>query len=263
MLLNAVKSLIPKSFLDLPLQKVATYAFVTTARSHRLGTSMTILDDRIFQSGEHRPIRSLGEVEKLTIREILPWTDSCHPIERSIGMAALNSCVPLDYKWYATGNALDLTARLGKGKNVVVVGHFPDMERIRETARSFKILEKRPQPGDLPAEDAPRVIPEADVVAMTGVTCLNDTLEGLLALKKPGSIFIVLGPTVPLSTALFDAGVDVIGGAWVEDEDRVISMLAQGGTARVIDGMRCVLMPKNPALVSGFPLVSPPIAAAT
>ncbi|MFZ2957999.1 MAG: DUF364 domain-containing protein [Candidatus Ozemobacteraceae bacterium] len=49
----------------------------------------------------------------------------------------------------AQGAALNLTASLGKGKNVVVVGHFPDMERIRESARSFRILEKRPQPGDL------------------------------------------------------------------------------------------------------------------
>ena len=139
-----------------------------------------------------------------------------------------------------------------------MIGHFPHHEAIRSAAREFHILEKRPQPGDLPAEAAPEVLPDADVVAMTGVTCLNDTIEELLKYKKTGSTWIVLGPTVPLSPVLFEFGVDVIGGAWARDPDQVEHLLAHGATARVLQGFEAVLMPRDPALVGGRPRVDPP-----
>jgi uncharacterized protein (DUF4213/DUF364 family) len=132
------------------------------------------------------------------------------------------------------------------------------MDHIKNVAANFTILEKRPQEGDRKAEDAVEVIPQADIVTVTGVTCLNDTLEGLLALKRPDAIFIVLGPSIPLSPVLFDFGVDVIGGAWVEDEEEVMKKMAQGGTARHVNGLRSVLMPKNAELLDGFLEVSPP-----
>ncbi|MBU1108707.1 MAG: hypothetical protein KKB51_18670, partial [Candidatus Riflebacteria bacterium] len=157
------------------------------------------------------------------------------------------------------GNALELAAHLGKGKRVAVVGHFPHMENISRNAAEFHIIEKRPQEGDLNAEDAVRIIPQADVVAMTGVTCLNDTIEGLLALKKPGAVFIVVGPSVPMSSALFDFGVDVIGGAWVEDEESVFKIAMQGGAPRNLVGMRSVLYPRNPELLAGYEEVLPPV----
>jgi hypothetical protein len=257
-MLDQIRATLPPHRLEHPLTHAAIYAHVTVVRSHRLGTAMTVTDDRIlaadpsvgFPFGDCSPTPSLASA--------LDWLEATHPLQRSIGVAALNSCLPLEGQQYFVGNAIELTARLGAGKRVVLVGHFPNAGLIAKTASRFDILEKRPQPGDLPAEAACEVVPKADVVAVTGVTCLNDTLEGLLALKRPGAIFIVLGPTVPLSPVLFDFGVDVVGGAWTEDEETVERMLAWGATPRALKGFRFVLMPRSPELVAGFAPVRPP-----
>lgn len=258
LILNAVKATIPAATYDLPLSEVASYAFVTTVKSRRVGLSMTLSDDRVFEFKVKSAVRNMGEVEKLGLEEVLKWTESLNGIERSFAIAAINSAIDLKGPRYFTGNALELTARLAVNKKVAVVGHFPNMDHIKKVAGSFTILEKRPQEGDRKAEDAVEVIPQSDVVTVTGVTCLNDTLEGLLALKKPGAIFIVLGPTIPLSPVLFDFGIDVIGGAWVEDEAEVVKKMAQGGTARHVDGLKNILLPRDPGLMQGFSEVTPP-----
>lgn len=258
LILEAAKATIPAEYYGLPLQKVASFAFVTTVKTRRLGMSMTLSDERVFEYKVHLPVSHMGEIEKLSLEDLLSWTDSLQGIERSFAIAAINSALPLDGKKYFAGNALDLAAQLGVGKRVAMVGHFPHTDKIKEVAAAFHIIEKRPQEGDLNAGEAVKIIPQADVVAMTGVTCLNDTIEGLLALKKPGAKVIVVGPSVPMSSALFDFGVDVIGGAWVEDENEVFAKVSQGGAPRHLNGMRSVLYPRDPEMLSGFAEVSPP-----
>ncbi len=257
-LISKVVQKIPPARLARKPSLVAAHAFFTVVRSFRAGLSMTLTDEAIFNGGVHSPVRDMGHIEEHPLSELVKWSESAQPIERSIGMAAINSCIPYDGLNFREGNALALTAKLGRGKNVVVVGHFPHLEVIREAAKSFQILEKRPQSGDLPAEEAPNVVPKADVVTMTGVTCLNDTVEGLLSLKKPGAIIIIVGPTVPMSPILFEAGVDIIAGAWIDDEATAIPMLAQGATARVLHGLRNVLSAKEPTLLEGLPEIIPP-----
>lgn len=256
LILEAVKATIPEARYSLPLQRVATCAFMTMVKTERLGVSMTLSDDRVFDFKVHMPVSHLGEIETLGLKKVLSWTDSLQGIERSFAIAAINSALPLDGSYFV-GNALELAARLGAGRRVAVVGHFPHMESIQQAAAEFSVLEKRPQEGDYPAEEAVKIIPRADVVAMTGVTCLNDTIEGLLALKKPGATFIIVGPSVPLSSALFDFGVDVIGGAWVEDEVDCHNRILQGAAPRNLPGLRSVLYPKNAALLNGYEQVSP------
>ena len=260
-LVQAVKATIPPAHLATPLSRVAIYPYFTIAKSRRMGAAMTLLDSTAVADQHSREVHHVGEIESRPLAEILAWTDSDHPLERSIGVAALNSCLPLETLTFHDGNALDLALRLGTGKHVVVVGHFPRLGELRAAARSLAILEKKPLDGDLPAEAAPEIIPHADVVAITGVTFLNDTLEGLLALKRPGAIVIVLGPTVPLSPALLDRGVDIIGGAWIDDEPRVEAILRHGGMPRRGKGMRYVLLARNPALVEGCPRIEPPRVA--
>jgi uncharacterized protein (DUF4213/DUF364 family) len=64
-----------------------------------------------------------------------------------------------------------------------------------------------------PASEAASVVPEADVVLITGTTLLNNTLEKLLALCQPKARVVLVGPTVGLLPDAFLAAALM---CWVE-----------------------------------------------
>jgi hypothetical protein len=55
----------------------------------------------------------------------------------------------------------------------------------------------------------------------------------------------MLGPSTPLSTVLLDCGLDVIGGALVEEKSAVLKMVKEGVPFRQMDGIRTVVMAKD------------------
>ena len=100
------------------------------------------------------------------------------------------------------------------------------------------MLEKNPREGDHPAEQAGEWIPQADVVAITGTTLTNHTLESLLPLCRPDAFVILLGDTAPLSPILFDYGITAISGTVADQPDVVLRHISQGATYRQIRGIR-------------------------
>jgi len=57
------------------------------------------------------------------------------------------------------------------------------------------------------------------VVAITGTSLTNHTLEHLLELCDPKAYIVMLGDTVPLSPVLLDYGVHALSGTRVVDAD--------------------------------------------
>jgi hypothetical protein len=122
---------------------------------------------------------------------------------------------------------------------VALVGAFPPyLRELRRRGQRFSVLELDPatlKPHELPyfvpAERAPQVLPEADVFVTTGTILLNGTLDGLLALLKPGTQAAVIGPTATLLPEPYAAcGVTVLGGTRVREADRLLDLLAEGGS---------------------------------
>ncbi len=256
-ILDSIKTTVPESAYGVKVSHAAAAAHMTMIKTERLGCCMTLSDERVFEFKVNQPVSHLGDIESLSLKEILDWTDSVQGIERSFAIAALNGSIPLADRYFQ-GNALKLTAELAKGKKVAMIGHFPHMDEIKAGSTEFYCLEKRPKEGDYPAEEYVNILPECDVVAATGVTCLNDTIEGLLSVKKPGSVFIVVGPSVPLSPVLFDYGVDIIGGAFVENEYDVYRKILQGASPRSIkDCLKTVLFAKDASLMVGCEEIKP------
>lgn len=136
-------------------------------------------------------------------------------------------------------------ARIGEGDNVVLVGALGPMIRaLKARGGPFRILEKDPatlRPDEMafyaPAESAPEEVPRADVLITTGTTLINDSLEGLLNLVRPGAEVVVVGPTASLLPgAFFRRGVRVLGGVRVTEAHRLLDMLAEGGSGYHIFG---------------------------
>jgi uncharacterized protein (DUF4213/DUF364 family) len=169
------------------------------------------------------------------------YAKSANTLEASIGVAALNSLRPAEANLSAQ-DGLQLLLREGRGKRVAVVGHFPFLERLGGEATELLVLEKHPSPGELPEEEAARVLPQADVAAITGSALINHTLEPLLALCRPECYVLVMGPSTPLSPVLFEYGADALAGVEVVNPRQVLRHIQEGATFRQVKGVRKVTM---------------------
>ncbi len=226
---------------DVRVGPLWTAVAVLTERGPRAGLAST----QIAHDLEHgRPaVHAAGRLIGRPAREVAGLARAENtPTERSIGFAALNALLEVDPGLYSERNAEELIVERGTGRRVAVVGHFPFVPRVRAAAAEAWVLELSPGEGDLPAEAAPDVIPQADVVAITGMTLVNGTFGGLLRLCRHDAYVLVLGATTPLSPVLFDYGVANVSGALVDDIPAVLTAVSQGANFRQITGKRLVTM---------------------
>lgn len=225
---------------DSVIREVHSCAFWTAVVSKNCGLSSTFRGEY----PHHGVVRGAGELRGKPALEIARYAKSDNLLEASIGMATVNSLIEIDQTKCVTENALDILMTKGQGKNVAVVGHFPWIPKLKDVAKELWVLEQRPQAGDLPAEAADKVLPQADVVAITGTSFINHTLERLLELSR-GCFIVLVGPTSPLSPILFDWGVDVISGTIVDEPDTVIRSISEGAIFWQVGGVRLVSMVKE------------------
>jgi uncharacterized protein (DUF4213/DUF364 family) len=224
---------------DYKIQEIHTCIHWTAVVSKNCGLSSTFQDDRI----PHVPVRDAGKLARKTALEMVEYARSDNLLEASIGMAALNSLIEIDEDRCVELNAFEILAEKGRGKNVCVVGHFPFVPRLRKSADRLWVIEKRPREGDLPAEEAEKVLPLADVVAITGTSFINHTVDELLSLCRK-SFVVMVGATSPLSPVLFDYGVDMIAGSKVVDPQKAIHCISEGATFKQIRGIKHLIMKK-------------------
>ncbi len=207
-----------------------------------LATSMRPEVDHHHGAGPAVP--DAGRLHQWSGRALAELIRSDSPPEVSVGMAAINALLPHDEGAWVDLNAQVVIAERGAGKHVALVGHFPFVPRLRERVGRLSVLELRPRADDLPASAAAEVIPQADVVALTSLTLLNGTFDGLVHLCRPDALVLLLGPSTPLSPLLFDYGVHILSGTVVKDVDAVLHMVSQGANFRQVRraGVRLVTM---------------------
>lgn len=194
----------------------------------RCGLSSTIVDHDSPHGS--KKVEGVGELHNRTARELVRMTGADDPIAVGIGIAALNALLEVDEARCVDLNAGDWLVEHGRGRRVAVVGHFPFLEKLREVVDTLWVLEKHPAPDEHGADEATEIIPQADVVAITGTTLINRTFDFLASLWKPGSRVMMLGPSTPLSPVLFDYGIDVVSGTVVTDPLRFLTIIGHGAT---------------------------------
>jgi hypothetical protein len=217
---------------DAPVVDVSVGLFWTAAVVELAGQRRCGLASSLRGEEAHGvpAVAEAGRLMQRSARELAAWArrGPASLAEASIGMATLNAVLPLDPARWVEINAADVIAQHGAGRRVALVGHFPFVDALRPQVGALWVLEQRPQGDDLPASAAPEIIPQADVLAITGTTLINGTFPGLMALRRPDAVVLVLGPSTPLSPILFDYGVHLLSGAVVEDVDTVLCAVRQG-----------------------------------
>jgi len=220
---------------DAPVRQILVGAFWTAVVLDtdplRCGLASTL---RAETGGPWPPVVRAGQLMEKSGRELAEMLRSDRILEASIGMAAANALLEVGEEALPEVNAGEIIIERGAGRKVAIVGHFPFADRVREAADQCWVLELHPGPGDLPAEQAAEVLPQADVVALTGTSLVNHTFEELVGLCRPDAFVLLLGPSTPLSPVMFDAGLDALSGTVVDDVEQVLLSVGQGATFRQI-----------------------------
>ena len=187
-----------------------------------------------------------GKLRGRGVRAYLEDIFSENILRRTLGIATLNALSTLvwdktehpEYELLLGADAFDEIDVKKYRKSVVVGALVPIIRKLMQENADFHILEKdsrtlkeREMPYYLPPERAGECVSEADLLVITGVTILNDTLPGLLAMAKKDAEILVVGPTASmLPDCLFSKGVTMLGGIQVTKADALLDIISEGGS---------------------------------
>lgn len=224
-----------KKVSDEPVRKIVRGPYLVGVMGNRMGLcsrSRANRDGQSDHSWDYLCGKSIRDLASLLLDSSSGFLDLS-----SLALAAVNALLPLPESMVSV-KAQDLLRRVGNGKNVAVVGHFPFVEKIGREFRNLWVLERNPKPGDFPADLACELLPRAEVVAMTATTLINGTCADLLKLIPRNAFTIILGPSTPFAPCLFDWGIDVLAGCHVQDPQAVADDIRGGKPFRKMTGVR-------------------------
>ena len=155
------------------------------------------------------------------------WTSE-NIFEHTIAAAAVNA----HWNRYAieasAANGLDLIEN--HGERTVVIGRFPG---VAQRYPGIAVVEREPRLGEYPESVLPNLLENAEFVAITASSIANGSMPGILALCQ-NAFVLIIGPSTPLSPALFDQGVDVLSGFIARDIDKLAQAVSEGAAVAAL-----------------------------
>ncbi len=213
------------------------------ATSDATGIALTPFD-RGHGSPGGSVIAGIGEhIAGMSVRKLAEYVKSWNPYEATLGLAAINSAFnapeqverlsghPLSDQ--PQESAFVHYAELVRGKNVAVVGRFPDLDALAKLCR-LTVLERNPGEGDLPDPACEYVLPGQDYVFITATAFINKTLPRLLELSRNALTFIV-GPSTPFAPSLLNQGIHTLAGTIVLKPESVWQVVKEGAARSIFE----------------------------
>jgi uncharacterized protein (DUF4213/DUF364 family) len=209
-------------------------------------TPVKAIPEAVCCPSSARAMPASGKLKGKKATQIIDEMQSGNPLKKTMGIAVMNALSaacwderpPVTYEIRTGVDAFDEVAVPEDGYVVVVGALIPIIRVLKQRGQPFGILELDPmalKPDEMkyyvPHQLAPEKVSQADLLVITGTTLINDTIEGLLEMRKPGATVIVVGPTASmLPEAFFRRGVSVLGGVMVTDPDRVLNVISEAGS---------------------------------
>jgi uncharacterized protein (DUF4213/DUF364 family) len=215
-----------------------------------------------------------GPVVGDSLKTVAGCVKSWNFTEASLGMAAINCFYNTPEKVRALGgfdglekslenntdrDAFQLLAKEASGKRVAVIGRFPHLESQLAPVCALSVLEREPDLGDFPDSACEYLLPDQELVFITGMTLINKTLPRLLQLVRPNARAVMVGPSVPLTPLLYRYGATDLDGFCVTNPKLAEALVKGGGQKGIfacgamVGLSRWNIGPENPVKRAGEP----------
>ncbi len=233
-LFTSLTALVPRDASTVELTVGLHWTAVVTERDGKLqcGLASTVVAPHAH--GEAADIELAGHLRERPPWELAELINASSPTERSVGLAAINATLIHETGAWQEASAAEIIARKGRDTRVALVGHFPFISDIRAAVGELIVFEQDPGAGELPAQAASEALPSCGVVALTAMTLINGTFNGLVNAISPDAYVLLLGPSAPMSAVCFEYGIDLVAGTEVVDIPAVVQAVKEGANYRQI-----------------------------
>ncbi len=187
--------------------------------------------------GDFSPLK----IQRQSVSKLLD-TEKKSNLTDTLKVAVLNAIsskliAESQYRIIENSDPIDLID-LSSAKTITLVGGFQTyIQKISETRNRLHVLEldekalsEAQKKYYIPAAEYASVIPLSEIVIITGLTLVNNTIEGLLASISPGTRVIVTGPSSSIiPDVLFENKVNIIGATRITDPGILFSIAGEAG----------------------------------
>jgi uncharacterized protein (DUF4213/DUF364 family) len=197
----------------------------------------------IFPENAHYPIGHY--TPNANAVEMMQLLRSDDPTAAAVGLATLNALQQPDETALTRHDAADWLSAQSSGKTVAIFGRFPFItDEIRPFAKAVYVFEQNPEQGEYSAKDVPHLIPQADLIAITSSTVINHSIDAILQHTNDQQTVVLLGPSTPLTSRLFDCGITALFGVRVADIEQAKASVLAGEIFRKMHGLERVSLLK-------------------
>ena len=190
----------------------------------------------------YMPLEDIGRGHSRTpsISIVESMLSSLNIFEKSLVVAILNAVSQYllwnmgKYKNFKITyeNIIEKVADMCKGCKAVVVGNMvPVVSRLKEMGIDVVVLERNPRfrGGAMADIFAPRIVPEAEVLIISGTTLINNSLDYILSLAERAKVIALVGPSSSVYPSDILGGVTHMAGLKIEDMEKVAEIIKLGG----------------------------------
>jgi uncharacterized protein (DUF4213/DUF364 family) len=181
-------------------------------------------------------------------RQLAQYAQSAGRLKRAVGIGALNAMSAWAMDAYGTpGGVLHVgldaleAAAIRPDDRVALVGAFtPFIKRLKDRAAKLWVVDKNRaalKPNEQSwwrsPEQATEVLPQADVVIMTGATLVEGGIDDFLPLVAGARCVVLAGPTASVWPPTFFArGVHILAGIRIHASALMLQLVSEGGAGR-------------------------------
>ena len=165
------------------------------------------------------------------------------PIVDNLKVATLNALSAdilqhADYQVVTDKDPIDLVDLSGQ-KTISIIGAFRSyIQRIGATAHTMHIVELRPEAIPpayrshyVPAHQVGDVLPQSDLVIITGSTLVNQSLADIVRYLPQSGTTVLVGPSSSfIPDVLFEQGINIIGATEIIHPKKMLQIVSEAGT---------------------------------